>query len=59
MAERFWFSSQTHSQRLAGSQLLQFDLVNVERGGIAQLQVKPYVAQDSEIQISERGATHG
>ena len=25
----------------------------------AQLQVKPYVAQDSEIQISDRGATHG
>jgi NADH-quinone oxidoreductase subunit I len=25
----------------------------------AQLQVKPYVAQDSEIIISARGATHG
>ena len=25
----------------------------------AQLQVKPYVSQDSEIQITDRGASHG
>ena len=25
----------------------------------AQLQVKPYVSQDAEIQITDRGATHG
>ena len=25
----------------------------------AQLAVKPYVEQDSEIQITDRGATHG
>jgi NADH-quinone oxidoreductase subunit I len=25
----------------------------------AQLQVKPYVAQDSEIIITDRGASHG
>jgi len=25
----------------------------------AQLQVKPFVSQDSEIKITDRGATHG